>query len=329
MKIGFWRSAAAGLLLLAAAGCDDTPNGTANDGGSRYTPENGVRSHYYKGTTMIRDKDGTGNMAGNGVGSGSESRNSTGMGGTSNKGISPLGTGGANPTNDGYQGGYSPGTTNRFGAAEQNGSEKNPTGMDPRLMHRNTRMELSPYLSGKIAEMPEVKAAHAVVTDTSVYVAVQLEEEAAKSLVPAGQAEGSGGAPSGLDARHDTLSGIVGNSYDYYNQGPRMNHSGLPDAIRERIVKKVHSLSSPHLQHVFVTANPEFFRELTRYTTPEVSIRGLNGQVEIFNALASRLFPATSGTGAYGGSTSSGSAGNLIGPSNGELRTKSGVVREQ
>ncbi|GIP34040.1 YhcN/YlaJ family sporulation lipoprotein [Paenibacillus sp. J2TS4] len=224
--------------------------------------------------------------------------------------------------------------------------------------HNNTRMEWSSYLDGQLAAMEEVRSAKTVITDSYVYVAVELEEQA-KRLDEA-RADGGTGM---LNQREEPYrgqippkvhSGVAGNGYDFdvdssrnyrnrnannsingtlgahprgelHSSSSDSDLSNMPVAIRQKITLKVKELSSPALHHVFVSANDEFRTQLNK-----LEEMGKQGQthdqlVPALNTLATRFFPDLEGTGSYGGSSSGGKMGRTITGSDGMYSPSTGV----
>lgn len=308
MKKRIWPAAAAGLLLLTA-GCGPAPSGK------------GALDHGGSQTGTTAQSLNTGNQ------------NTANTAGNSNSGIlgSSLPNAGSSYSNSGAAG---------QGAAG---------GLRAQAYHRNTRMEMSPYLAAQIAAIPEVDRALAVVTDTNVYVAVQLKDvpqlhnisgsrggSGSNAAVQNG-AGGSAGPGSGIPAtedpnmRRDTISGITGNSYDHYNRGSfrPMSDNGVEAGLRTRIVERVHALSSPALQHVFVSADPVLYRRFEGFASEESQRKSLIPVLEEFNGLAASYFPTADGTGSYGGSAASGDTSRKIGNTNGDLRGRAGGAKER
>ncbi|GIP40006.1 hypothetical protein J31TS4_32860 [Paenibacillus sp. J31TS4] len=168
------------------------------------------------------------------------------------------------------------GTTGGGGGGGTGGAGGRSYGLDTLGTHRNTRMEWSPYLARKLEEVPGVQKAKALVTDSNVYVAVKLSDEVTRTdQTPPGMSVGLSDkridrpAPTSVP---NIRSGIVGNSYDVHNGGMQSyNHdddlSDMPRAYKLHLVEKVHSLSSPALQHVYVSGKEEFMKQMDRLET--------------------------------------------------------------
>jgi hypothetical protein len=211
--------------------------------------------------------------------------------------------------------------------------------------HTNIQMEASPFLSNSVTEMDEVQTAKAVVTESNVYVAVQLEEKAKRN-----NANGQAAADSRIPKQkgHDGVlndvnrdaapagqkntgveSGITGNSYDYY-QGKNaeraldsnLQASTIPSGIHQKIVEKVRSLSGPNIHHIYVSDDPQMLQAFVAYEQQAGGKTNWNDHVNELNLMANRVFPTNEGSGAYGGSISSGQTEHVHqhknGPSYGE-----------
>lgn len=210
------------------------------------------------------------------------------------------------------------GTTGSSSAASsgQTGSRSLPvknvgSGTTPVGMHHNTIMAVNSSMADQIATLPEVKSAYVVATESNTYVAVRLKDNYQTTIDRKQTANQTTAEPPPAG---DIISGITGNSYDLKNpQAADMPSSNdVPAEIKQKIVAKVRSLSDPSLHHVYVSANPDFRTILESYTFDVNRGKSIAGAIDDFNILAQRIFPTTDGTGAYGGSTSSGGPGKVL-----------------
>jgi YhcN/YlaJ family sporulation lipoprotein len=184
------------------------------------------------------------------------------------------------------------------------------SGAAPVGMHHNTMMSVNSGIADQIAALPEVKSASVVATESNTYVAVRLKDNFQTTPVRRQAVNQATAAPQ---PKGDIVSGITGNSYDLKNDNTAdmPTSSDVPAEIKQKIVDKVRSLSHPSLHHVYVSANPDFRTILESYTHDVKQGKSISGAIDDFNILAQRIFPTTDGTGAYGGSTSSGGPGKV------------------
>lgn len=287
-----WILAAATLILLTSTTACYNKTHVTGRGGSVYSPR-----YLSKNGTEQRipgeGEDHSGSLSG---------RNGTGEPG------------------GGSYGAYPPGGPNRLGATGKDGGTGGK-GMTAQSLHANTRMQMNADLVKTVDGVDGIHSAIAAVTENQTYVALQLEPKAYKKENYTSSQQpvtGNGTLDSG-----STTSGIAGNSYDYYNWGAipgtvGRNHGGVPVAIREKVVKVVQS-ALPDLQHVFISADPNFYRLLGSYEERARQGLSLTEALPDFNAAAASFFPDTEGTGSYGGSSSGGTTTNKVGNSSGYL----------
>jgi YhcN/YlaJ family sporulation lipoprotein len=187
------------------------------------------------------------------------------------------------------------------------------SGATPVGMHHNTTMAVNIDIANQIATIPEVKSAYVVATESNIYVAVRLKDDYHAPPNQGQSTENQAAYTSDPGPRSDVISGITGNSYDLKSQnaGTMTSTSDIQAKTKQKIVDKVRSLSAPSLHHVFVSANPDLRTIFERYTQDVKQGKAISGAIDDFNILAQRIFPTTDGTGAYGGSTSSGAPGKV------------------
>jgi hypothetical protein len=181
-------------------------------------------------------------------------------------------------------------------------------------IHNNTSLVMNQSLAAQIAALTEVKSARVLSTESNVYVAVRLKDR--NDLNPSHPSDSSNMISNDHVIHENTieqttplpLSGITGNSYDHGQSlnNNTMTNSDVPTQTKQKIIDKVRSLSNPSLHHVYVSANPDLVHIFENYARDVKKGKPLSGAVDEFNIIVQRIFPTTDGTGAYGGSTSSG-----------------------
>ncbi|WP_169085333.1 YhcN/YlaJ family sporulation lipoprotein [Paenibacillus sp. PL91] len=147
--------------------------------------------------------------------------------------------------------------------------------------HKNYRMEMSEAIAKKITDMGAVKSAYVLLTDHNAYVAVSLDEDQPK-------------VESKMMSR--TNSGYMG------QEGARISrrmsslstgHHMLTNQIKDEIAKEVRRLK-PGVEHVYVSANPDFVGRMNAYMNDVKLGHPIQGFIAEFNAMAERIFPAKS-----------------------------------
>jgi YhcN/YlaJ family sporulation lipoprotein len=147
--------------------------------------------------------------------------------------------------------------------------------------HKNYRMEMSEAIAKKITDMDAVKSAYVLLTDHNAYVAVSLDEDEPK-------------VESKMMSR--TNSGYMG------QEGARISrrmsslstgHHMLTNQIKDDIAKEVRRLK-PGVEHVYVSANPDFVGRMNAYMKDVKLGHPIQGFIAEFNAMAERIFPASS-----------------------------------
>jgi hypothetical protein len=179
-------------------------------------------------------------------------------------------------------------------------------------IHDNTSIVMNQSLARQIAALPEVKSAQVVSTESNVYVAVRLNDQSPSDHTLRNN------RITGNAMHHDAnqqpaatprpYSGITGNSYDHaqsLNNNPTPT-SDIAMQTKQKIMDRVRSLSDPSLHHVYISANQDLVQVFENYARDAQQGKPFSGGINGFNVLVQRIFPTTHGTGAYGGSTSSG-----------------------
>lgn len=222
------------------------------------------------------------------------------------------------------------------GANRRSSNERQLAYSRPMTLHTNTRMEWSPDLEKKLTAMEEVKQAKAVVTESHVYVAVELEDDSKQadnwSALDSKTAGNLREAPLRVPADPGIKSGIAGNAADIqesrssapqkaqgmaqkgvgedgeklYSASPGADLSNMPVSVKQNIINQVKEWSPSGIQHVFVSANDQFRAQMENLRKLADLGFAMDKQTEVLNNAASRFFPDLQGTGSYDGSTSSG-----------------------
>ncbi|ANE46070.1 hypothetical protein SY83_06990 [Paenibacillus swuensis] len=133
--------------------------------------------------------------------------------------------------------------------------------------HHNTKMQVSRQMARRIAAMPEVRSANVLVTDQNVYVAVVLDEKEQKK---------------GMNAKADITS----------RNSETSRYDDVADEIKQRISKQVTAMT-PGMKNIYVSANPDFVSRVNRISEEAGKGHAIQAFVEEFNAMAERMFPAT------------------------------------
>jgi YhcN/YlaJ family sporulation lipoprotein len=148
--------------------------------------------------------------------------------------------------------------------------------------HKNYRMEMSETIAKAITDMGAVKSSYVMLTDNNAYVAVSLDEMEPK-------------AESKMMSR--TNSGYMG------HEGTRMSRrmsslsTGqhmLTNQMKDEIAKEVRRLK-PSVEHVYVSANPDFVGRMNAYMNDVKLGHPIQGFIAEFNAMAERVFPPQPG----------------------------------
>lgn len=148
--------------------------------------------------------------------------------------------------------------------------------------HKNYRMEMSEKIAKEITELEEVKSAYVMLTDHNAYVAVSLDEDEPKG-------------DSKMMSRTNTgLMGKEGTEISKRMSSLSTGHHRLTDQIKDQIAGEVKRLK-PGVEHVYVSANPEFVGWMNAYMNDVRLGHPIQGFIAEFNAMVERIFPAQSG----------------------------------
>lgn len=148
--------------------------------------------------------------------------------------------------------------------------------------HKNYRMEMSEKLAKEITNLGVVKASYVMLTEHNAYVAVSLDE----------------GAPNVeskmLSRTNNGYMGKEGADISRRMSSLSTGHAQLTDAIKGQIANKIKELN-PSIEHVYVSANPDFVGRMTAYMNDVKLGHPIQGFIAEFNAMAERVFPKKSG----------------------------------
>ncbi|RKP54946.1 YhcN/YlaJ family sporulation lipoprotein [Cohnella endophytica] len=75
----------------------------------------------------------------------------------------------------------------------------------------------------------------------------------------------------------------------------QLGAKSVESGMKDKIANRIKSLS-PSVQHVYVSANPDFTKRMEGYANDVKKGHSLQGFISEFNALVERVFPASSGT---------------------------------
>ncbi|WP_337098999.1 YhcN/YlaJ family sporulation lipoprotein [Paenibacillus sp. YIM B09110] len=148
--------------------------------------------------------------------------------------------------------------------------------------HKVYRMEMSDKIAERLTAMDAVKSSYVMLTDSNAYVAVSLDESEPKGN-------------SKLMSRSNY--GYIGK--DGIKMSKKMSslstgENKLTDEIKDQIANEVKRLS-PTVEHVYVSANPDFVGRMNGYMNDVKLGHPIQGFVAEFNAMVERIFPAKSG----------------------------------
>ncbi len=140
--------------------------------------------------------------------------------------------------------------------------------------HKNYQMEMSEEISEAIAGLPSISASYVMLTDENAYVAVSLDEN-----MPEGK----------LSAR----SGYTGQEGVEMSKRLHAMSTGsdlLTEKIKADAAAEVRRFR-PQVQHVYVSANPDFVGRMHAYMGDVAAGHPIQGFIAEFNALVERVFP--------------------------------------
>lgn len=148
--------------------------------------------------------------------------------------------------------------------------------------HKNYRMEMSENMAEAITKFDAVKSSYVMLTDHNAYVAVSLTENEPKG---------------DMKTMSRTNSGYLGKEGAQMSRRMSSMSTGqnrLTDQLKDQIAKKIKHLR-PSVEHVYVSANPDFVGRMNAYMNDVRLGHPIQGYMAEFNAMAERIFPAKSG----------------------------------
>ena len=187
-------------------------------------------------------------------------------------------------------------------------------------LHKNYRLEMSKDIADHLASMKEINNAYVMLTDNNAYVAVSLKSANIHngtagtlkgSALPLSRTNQAYMRPAqqhckqrsvriaqlrGMYKRHDTethppiticmereASSIT------MQESNHLNTNEVTTVMKERIAAEVKKMA-PQIDHVYVSANPDFITRMTSYMEDVRLGHPIQGFVAEFNALVERIF---------------------------------------
>ncbi|MCU6710419.1 YhcN/YlaJ family sporulation lipoprotein [Paenibacillus sp. J5C_2022] len=142
--------------------------------------------------------------------------------------------------------------------------------------HKNYRLEMSQSIGDKIRGIVEVKSAYVMLADNNAYVALSLADRS-------GELKGLSRSEMGKMDR------------DRIVESRRISSlSTAEEMLTPELMYKVKSVvkeNRPAVEHVYVSANPEFVGRMTAYFNDVQLGQPVQKYIAEFNAMAERVFP--------------------------------------
>lgn len=142
--------------------------------------------------------------------------------------------------------------------------------------HKNYRLEMSQTIADKITAIEEVKSAYVMLADNNAYVALSLAERS--------------GELKGL-----SRSELRRMDRDRIDESRRIASLSTAEEMLspelKKNVKSVVKANRPAVEHVYVSANPEFVGRMTAYFNDAQLGHPVQKYIAEFNAMAERVFP--------------------------------------
>ncbi|WP_270169693.1 YhcN/YlaJ family sporulation lipoprotein [Paenibacillus sp. SYP-B4298] len=127
--------------------------------------------------------------------------------------------------------------------------------------HQNYKIDMSETAAQRVAALKEVQSAYVMLGDKNAYVAVNLHDQVNRGTTP-GQV--------GTYATTDSIE--------------------VPSEIKRKIAAEVKQVKG-NVQHVYVSANPDFVGRMTGYMNDVRAGHPIQGLIAEFNAMVERVFP--------------------------------------
>ncbi|MCM3629014.1 YhcN/YlaJ family sporulation lipoprotein [Paenibacillus glycanilyticus] len=179
--------------------------------------------------------------------------------------------------------------------------------------HKNYKMEMSDEIAKRLVAMNTVKTANVMLTDNNAYIAVSFEDHtrglSAKSYSRTNLSSpitdtnrrmngtyGTNGkyGMNGMNGTFGMNPAMDGHSNNNGMRGLSTTETGesrLTEKIKSDIAAEVKRLH-PSVQHVYVSANPDFVDRMNSYMGDVRLGHPIQGFVSEFNAMVERIFPA-------------------------------------
>ncbi|MFD0958297.1 YhcN/YlaJ family sporulation lipoprotein [Paenibacillus chungangensis] len=142
--------------------------------------------------------------------------------------------------------------------------------------HKNYRLEMSQSIGDKITEIVEVKSAYVMLADNNAYIALSLAER------PGEWNRLSRSEMGKLDRNRIDENRRIGSL------------STAEEMLTPELTQKIKSVvkeNRPAVEHVYVSANPEFVGRMTAYFNDAQLGQPVQKYIAEFNAMAERVFP--------------------------------------
>ncbi|MNZ91382.1 Lipoprotein YhcN precursor [compost metagenome] len=147
--------------------------------------------------------------------------------------------------------------------------------------HKNYRMVMSEPIANSLTKIGPVKSAYVMLTDQNAYVAVSLDkQDSTHSIMSRSQTSYS----TKEEARENRKK------LSTLSTGQNMLTNQLENEIANEVRRQ-----RPLIQHVYVSANPDFVGRMNAYMNDVQQGHSIQGYMAEFNAMAERTFPAQPG----------------------------------
>ncbi|WP_028609940.1 YhcN/YlaJ family sporulation lipoprotein [Paenibacillus harenae] len=144
--------------------------------------------------------------------------------------------------------------------------------------HKNYRMEMSEVIAGNLKKIEAVKSAYVMLTDQNAYVAVSLDEQEPSS------------SSKMMSRTNSVYMGEEGTRMSRRMSNLSTGEHMLTDQIKDNVANEVRRMN-PGVQHVYVSANPDFVGRMASYKNDVRLGHPIQGFIAEFNAMAERIFP--------------------------------------
>lgn len=169
------------------------------------------------------------------------------------------------------------------GMNERNRVNGKPLGSNNLIgSHKNYRIEASRAIADKLTEIDAIQSSSVMLTDYTAYVAVSLNGGGV-SMQSEGQSEQIGRTHLGLFSKEGAQAGKRMSSLS-------TGEDNLTEELKAQIASIVKELR-PNVQHVYVSANPEFVGRMAAYMKDDEMGYPVQNYIMEFNGLVERVFP--------------------------------------